>query len=377
MPEEFDLSDLNNKNKIINQFKKLRNECPVYWSNEYKTWIITRYDDVDQGLRDYRTFSCTYGNSTVTRDLLAKDSIDSNTSSTSVMDPPESLKQRKIYNELIDISIKNNLENFIKDNIDMLFDNIKNKNQIDFISNITNIIATDAIWKMLEFSNSDRLKVREWSQMFWTPSTSKNRIDMYRNAANFIIDSKPNIFNYGYNFKDVLNYCMGLLIGGSCSMSNALPSLLLNTFNYPDQISIVKNNIEMTDNFINESLRHSFMYTHIIRTTTRDILKNNILIKEGQPVAFFMSSANFDESHYGDNVDNFCIDRDFKNINFVFGNGPHVCVGNKIAMLQLKLFLHKLIDIYDYIKIDSYTNVSEANYTGGTIKKIYGSYYSR
>ena len=49
-------------------YHQLRNEAPVYWSDAWGCWMLTRYDDITWTLQDYQTFT-SLGRLTATMDL--------------------------------------------------------------------------------------------------------------------------------------------------------------------------------------------------------------------------------------------------------------------------------------------------------------------
>lgn len=42
-------------------FRRLREEAPLYYNEEYDFYAVSRFDDVQQGLRDHETFSSAKG----------------------------------------------------------------------------------------------------------------------------------------------------------------------------------------------------------------------------------------------------------------------------------------------------------------------------
>jgi len=371
----FDPNTIESKDSKIKEYSMLRNQCPVYWDDQNKSWLITKYEDVEKGLRDFKTYSSSHGESLIIRDLYSISDPDNISSfNLSNKDPTEYLQDRKVYVELLNNAINNNLVEFIENTIDNLFSLNKNKNNIDFIKDITNNIAIHTIWKILDYDKSMLEFISNFSKKFWLRTSPKERSLLFKEAAKFLINNPPGIFNQDYDFDKKLNFCMGMLIGGSGSMSNALPSLLYHSLTEREEFDKVINNTTLANNFIQESLRHSFMYSHLIRTASRDVEIYNSCIKEGDLVAFILSSANFDPEFYGENVNIFNIDRDYKKINLVFSNGPHLCVGHKVAMIQLNCFLEKIIKIHNKLKINNIIFKDKKNFSGGMFESIYGEY---
>lgn len=79
-------------------YDQIRTEQPVFWHEQLGTWVVTRREDVDTVLMDWKAFSCrgNGGNvpvpeqftSTVTSELMAHISIS--------MDPPIHTEMRRV-----------------------------------------------------------------------------------------------------------------------------------------------------------------------------------------------------------------------------------------------------------------------------------------
>jgi cytochrome P450 len=93
--------------------------------------------------------------------------------------------------------------------------------------------------------------------------------------------------------------------------------------------------------FIEECLRWTPPVYYMRRTATRDIKMGDVTIRDGDKVAMYYVSANFDEEVFPQS-ECFIPDR-HPNPHLTFGIGEHICLGLKMARLELRVFLEEFV----------------------------------
>lgn len=88
-------------NSPFETYRRMRDEAPLYYSEKYDFWAVTRYDDVAAAMRNHQTFLSAQG---VTLDMVkASASGDSGSTSGKIiisLDPPEHERMRKLVNRV-------------------------------------------------------------------------------------------------------------------------------------------------------------------------------------------------------------------------------------------------------------------------------------
>ncbi|MGC1804306.1 MAG: cytochrome P450, partial [Mycobacterium sp.] len=87
-------------------YRWMRDEAPVYYSERWDFYALTRHDDVVAAHRDWETFSSAYG---VTLDGLSMRQR-LNTNMLIIMDPPEHERLRKLVRQVFTKAAIANLE---------------------------------------------------------------------------------------------------------------------------------------------------------------------------------------------------------------------------------------------------------------------------
>jgi cytochrome P450 family 142 subfamily A polypeptide 1 len=93
---------------------------------------------------------------------------------------------------------------------------------------------------------------------------------------------------------------------------------------------------------VEEMLRWVTPIKNMVRTLTRDAEVRGTMIPEGAEVMLLYPSANRDETVF-EIPDEFDIERD-PNPHLAFGFGPHFCLGNQLARLELRLMFERLFE---------------------------------
>ena len=112
---------------------------------------------------------------------------------------------------------------------------------------------------------------------------------------------------------------------------------------YPEQYELLKSNIdEYLPNAIDEVLRFSPPVIKFRRTATADTDIGGQPVKQGDKVYLSYPAANRDPDVFA-RPHSFDITRANAGKHLSFGTGPHVCLGARLAHMQLKALLKELI----------------------------------
>src|ERR1700712_2110025 len=97
-------------------YRRMRDEAPLYYSETYDFWALTRYDDVSAAIRDHETFSSAKG---VTLDMVkAAANGDSGSALSKIiisLDPPEHERMRKLVNRVFTPRAVASLESLVRE----------------------------------------------------------------------------------------------------------------------------------------------------------------------------------------------------------------------------------------------------------------------
>ena len=125
------------------------------------------------------------------------------------------------------------------------------------------------------------------------------------------------------------------LVGGNETTRNSINHSLIAFADNPDQWDRVRADPGLLPNAVKEMVRYASPVIHMRRTATRDTALGGQTIRKGDKVVVFYPSGNRDPSVFPD-PDAFDIVRPIRQ-HLAFGAGVHVCVGSRLAEMQLRL----------------------------------------
>jgi cholest-4-en-3-one 26-monooxygenase len=135
-----------------------------------------------------------------------------------------------------------------------------------------------------------------------------------------------------------------LITAGSETTYSAITGGVLALLESPEQLDLLLNEPGLLPGAIDEILRWVTPVTHFARRAVADTEISGQRVSAGERVILWYSSANRDEAVFAD-PDRFDITRS-PNPHVTFGGGgPHVCIGNALAMLEIRQFLDVALDL--------------------------------
>lgn len=125
------------------------------------------------------------------------------------------------------------------------------------------------------------------------------------------------------------------LVGGNETTRNSINHSLIAFANNSDQWDAIRADPGLLPNAVKEMVRYASPVIHMRRTATRDTELGGQQIRKGDKVVVFYPGGNRDPSVFPD-PDAFDIARPIRQ-HLAFGAGTHVCVGSRLAEMQLRL----------------------------------------
>jgi cytochrome P450 len=115
-----------------------------------------------------------------------------------------------------------------------------------------------------------------------------------------------------------------------------------NLLNNPGQLAFLQENPSAIPWAVEEFLRYASPVYHFRRTATKDTEFAGTKITEGEKVVTWFASGNRDETVF-DNPNTMDCARN-PNEHMTFGRGgPHMCLGNALARIELRIMFEDLI----------------------------------
>lgn len=165
----------------------------------------------------------------------------------------------------------------------------------------------------------------------------------------------PKTFAYGYY--------MAISTAGHDTTAATLAGTLKLLSEHPDVFARVKADPRLIPSLIMESLRIVAPVKHFTRRVEEDYTLRGQHLKKGDRLMLLFQSGNRDEDVF-DRPYEFDIDRK-PNRHIAFGHGPHMCIGQHLSKLELKIMLEELLPQLETIELLGPGEYTQTNFVGG------------
>jgi len=159
---------------------------------------------------------------------------------------------------------------------------------------------------------------------------------------------------------EIMGFCGLLLIAGTGTSYRATGILLLSLLSRPDLLDQVKADRSLVPRCVEEVLRFEPPLTSFSRLVAHDTVIDGVAVPRGALVDVAVGAANRDPSRW-DDPHRFDPHRQQKQ-HLGFGRGPHFCMGNQLARMEMATAVNAVLDRFPQVGLDA--SVEEPYVTG-------------
>jgi cytochrome P450 len=358
----------------------LRSQAPVYWSARWSAWLVTRYDDVLDILRDHRHFSnqgryASYIGQLPTeqqRELVAL--IEHYEHGGLVQsDPPAHTRLRGLVNLAFTPRAVTQMRQTVVQIVDRLLDGASERGAMDLIREFAFPLPAIVIAGMLGVPAEERDQFKDWSakiQRFLGsgdahfPYALEAQESWQRMNAYFAAmlaerkhhprDDLVSALAAARDRDDALSEdelvrtCGAMLIAGHETTTNLIASGILALLRHPDQLRLLCDDPALYPRAVEEFLRYDSPFQSAPRTVVEDVVLRDRRLARGDLVYAVLGAANRDPLHFADPARLDIRRRDGKQL--AFGYGVHHCLGAALARLEAPIALHALVERFPLLR---------------------------
>jgi len=192
--------------------------------------------------------------------------------------------------------------------------------------------------------------------------TEERRARPTEDLASYIANGK--IDGEYLPFKELISYYIIVATAGHETTRTAMSGGLLALLSNPDQFELLRSGPDALMKLaVEEMIRWSTPVTQFCRTATRDTELRGKSIRAGENLGLFYASANRDEEIF-DEPTKFKVDRQ-PNRHLAFGMGPHMCLGNILARMELRIFYTQFLPRIESIELAGDPKFLRASFVHG------------
>ena len=195
--ESIDFLDPSTQSCPYEAYEILRDECPVYKIPEVGSYMITRYDDARNILRDPKTFSSTFPSQDRPlsegmkrhADILQNEGL-GRTGTLQRLDPPMHTTYRKLLNKAFNVKRMREIQPYIDKVVNDLIDEFVDGGSCEFVSEFAVPIPCTIIADQLGVSREYLPKLKAWSDAMLLPASMMATIEEMEEAAYLEVEAQ-------------------------------------------------------------------------------------------------------------------------------------------------------------------------------------------
>lgn len=166
-----------------------------------------------------------------------------------------------------------------------------------------------------------------------------------------------------YRSEVAYGWFIAIATAGHDTTSSTMAGGMLELARHPEQLQQVRNDLSLVPHLVNESLRWASPVKHFMRMATQDYTLRGRDIHAGDRFMLLYQSGNRD-ADANPEPDRFDITRR-PNKHIAFGYGPHMCVGQHLAKLELRVMFEELLPHVKSMTPAGDTRFIQTNFVGG------------
>ena len=351
-------------------WKRLRDEAPLYWNEKYEFFALSRWEDIDAAMLDWKTFIS--GRGSVLE--IIKAGIEIPPGSILFEDPPTHDLHRGLLSRVFTPRKMQALEPQVRAYCAEVLDPLVGTGEFDFVADLGKFMPMRVIGMLLGIPVEDQEAIREQIDdglRLEDGVPNETEYDALRSArvfSDYITwradhpsdDLMTELLNAEFEdehgttrtltHEEILGY-VGLLSGAGNETTTRLIGFAGEVLGrHPDQRRELVEDRSLVNNAIEELLRFESPSPVQSRYVARDVEYYGTTVPEGSIMVLLNGSANRDERHFPDG-DTFDIHREIGR-HQAFGYGIHLCLGAALARLEGRVALDEVLTRFPEWEVD-------------------------
>jgi len=347
-------------------YARLRAEAPVYRSEEFDFWALSRHEDVLGAFRNVDSYSNSWG---VSLDPSAFSPEAHRTMSFLALDPPRHTRMRSLVGKGFTPTKVNAMEGRIREiTLEHLLPALE-RGTFDFVEDFAGKVPMDVISELVGVPVSDRAELRRLADLvlhrddgvfdvpregmeaalslvvYYQAMVDERRVHRRDDLTSALIDAE--IDGDRLTDEEIVAFLFLMVVAGNETTTKLLANAWYWGWRNPDERAKPFADPTRVVDWAEETLRFDTSSQMLLRVTRRPVELHGTTVGEGERVLLLAGSANRDASVFPD-PDRYDLDRDTSRL-VSFGSGRHFCMGAPLARLEARIALDELVDrVVDY-----------------------------
>ncbi len=368
------------------QYQWLREHSPVHWHEEPAgrgSWAVTRYEDVWTVDRDFQAFSSE-------PTIMIPDAGPEASGAFGpykmmlMMDPPDHTAFRKLIRSEFTLPSAKLREERIKALARQIVDAVIEKGECDFVHDVAGEMPSCVSAEGMGLPLDDGRELYKLTEIIHTapealpPGSGGQAVaKMFEYGSKVIAEKRARpsddlaskllaceVDGRKLDDMEFLLFFLLLVDAGGDTTRNLLSGGLLALMEHPDQFAWLKADLDARLPAAREELlRWTSPVIYMRRTAKHDVELGGARIREGDKVVMYFGAANRDPAKF-DRPEVLDLAR-APNDHIAFGTGPHGCLGQHIARIEIDAMLVEVLSRMDRFELPSAPEWLPSNFISG------------
>lgn len=349
-------------------YRLIQNKDHVHWNEKYKMWLVTRYQDVTDALRDPHL--------SVQRSPLAplphsaQEELQPLASFYRMWlmfsDPPKHDRLRRRVGNAFTPRMVEAMRPDIEARANRLLDALPANGRMELLADFAVPLSILSLMSVVGIDAEHYTRVRAWStEIVAVLGTSQPDVDLARRAQRNFLELESYFRRLltarrrdpggdllsrallcgqetgSLSENEIIAMCANILVDGHEPVANLLANGLVALWHNPEQWSSLWQDPRLLDSAVEEMLRYDPPFQYAGRRSLQELEIGGRKIKRNQRVLLVLAAANRDPAYFRD-PDRFDISRPHSH-HCAFGLGVHFCLGAALGRLIMRVALESLI----------------------------------
>jgi len=353
-------------------YRQLQDEAPVWQMPGTNVFVVTRYSDIRDIIRDPARFSSSFG--ALLNAGASNKEVDAiygqgyeMVETLLTQDPPRHRVYRNLVNKVFSNKRIEGMRDYIQSITDELIDAWIDDGEVDLMNRLCVPLPIYVIADQLGVPRAELPLIKKWSDA----SASRlgrladeeqqiqnakdivefqhyfaDLIDRMRESPedNIISDLANNTIDEGrlLTKPEALGMIQQILVAGNETSTASIAGGVVLLIENPDEQTKLRSNPDLIPGAVEEILRLETPTSGMWRTATEDTEVGGVPIPKGAFLMVRFAAGNRDESVFSCGHE-MKVDRDNASNHLAFGQGTHFCLGAQLARSEMQIALGSLL----------------------------------
>jgi cytochrome P450 len=379
---------------------RLRSEDPVHWLEPWRMWLLTRYRDVQEVLRQDGSAYSAVGQTSAALAHLRRDEraglgqLERLFSAGLLWsDPPDHTRIRAVVNKAMRPRDAEGMRPRIHEIVDETLDQIDPREPFDLIAQYAALVPVTVLAELLGIPPADVPRFRAWADTLAAFIGSPKPPGVLATAAQETIAEARDYVDWltterrSSPANDVISRLVAardagaaltedefhatvivLLIGGHRTTAALIGNAVLALFRHPDAFRALREGRVDITSAVEEFLRYDSPHQRTIRIARRDTTIGERQIPTGAVIALLNGAANRDAEQFSE-PDALVLNRE-PNRHLTLSAATHFCIGAPLARIEGAAAIDGLLNRFPELELLEETPTWLENHTLRTLTRL-------